>query len=250
MQFTNLPVKATDVAAFYELLARDYPQTLDVMPLPPTFEPLGPGATPPFAFNMPDSTLPRSWFISANDEHVVQFQTDRLIVNWRVRPNGGSYPRYPEVRRRFVAAHEALQEFCRQKGMPALAPNQCDLSYYNKVPLPEDATWADFGLLLRGMRLDQGPGWRGKFSVGQMTLIQDIQRDGLPTLSRLQVDCMPIQIDPFRRAWALNLSVKGRPAQPDVEAVLAFLDAAHEEIITCFAAITTETMQVQWGKLT
>jgi uncharacterized protein (TIGR04255 family) len=250
MQFTGLPVKATDVAAFYALLASDYPKTLDVIPLPPTFEPFGPGAVTPFAFNAPGSMLPRSWFISENDEHVVQFQTDKLIANWRMRPNGGQYPRYPEVRRRFVAAHEALATFCHQKGMPPLVPNQCDLTYYNKVPLPEGATWADFGHLLRGMDLDRGPEWQGKFSVGQMTLIRDIQSDGQPTLSRLQVDCMPIQTDAGRRAWGLNFAVKGRPAQPTVEAVLEFLDSAHVEIINCFAAITTETIQAGWGRLT
>lgn len=250
MQFTGLPVKATDLAAFYELLAADYPKTLDVMPLAPTFEPLGPGAIPQFAFNAASSMLPRSWFISENDEHVVQFQSDRLIVNWRMRPNGGTYPRYPEVRRRFVAAHEALEVFCSQKGMPPLAPNQCDLTYYNKVALPEGSTWADFGHLFRGMHLDRGPEWQGQFSVGQMTLIRDIPSESSPQFSRLQVDCMPIQTDAARQAWALNFAVKGRPARPTFEAVLAFLDSAHTEIVTCFAAITTESMQARWGRLT
>ncbi len=250
MQFPGLPVKATDVASFYALLASDYPKTLDVMPLPPTFEPFGPGGVPPFAISTPGTMLPRSWFISENDEHVVQFQTDRLIVNWRMRPNGDPYPRYPELRRRFTAAHEALCTFCLQKGMPLLAPNQCDLTYYNKVPLPDGATWADFGHLLRGMDLSQGPEWHGRFSVGQMTLIRDIPDDGQPTFGRLQIDCMPIQIDAGRRAWALNFAVKGRPGQPTFEAVLAFLDSAHTEIINCFAAITTEAIQAGWGRLT
>jgi uncharacterized protein (TIGR04255 family) len=249
MQFTSLPLKAADIGAFHALIAADYPRTLDVPTLPPSFEPVGPGFVLPFGIGIGiGADLPRSWFISEDDEHVVQLQPDRLIVNWRMRPHGGPYPRYAEVRRRFVAAHEALATFVHQKGYPDTVPNQCDLTYFNKVPLPANAEWGDIHCLLRGMQLNTGPEWSGPFDNCQMALRRRLRSHPEGAFGRLQVECVPIQIDVTQKAWALNVTVKGRPASADFQAVLDFFDIAHVEIVTCFTAITTEAMHELWGR--
>lgn len=248
MQFATLPVKAADIGAFHALIAADYPRSLDVPPLPPSFETVGPSLIPPFGIHIGTDLLPRSWFISDDDEHVVQLQADRLIVNWRMRPQGGPYPRYAEVRRRFVAAHEALTRFVHQKGYPETAPNQCDLTYFNKVPLPAGAEWGDIHRLLRGMRLNTGPEWSGDFDSCQLVLRRGLQQFAEGAFGRLQVECGPIQTNVTQKAWALNVTVKGRPAKADLDAVLGFFDMAHVEIVTCFTAITTEAMHALWGR--
>jgi uncharacterized protein (TIGR04255 family) len=249
MQFATLPLKAADIVAFHALIAADYPRTLDVPPLPPSFEPVVPGFVLPLGISIGIGTdLPRTWFISEDDEHVLQLQPDRLIVNWRMRPHGGPYPRYAEVRRRFVAAHEALATFVHQKGYPDTVPNQCDLTYFNKVPLPAGTEWGDIHSLLRGMKLKAGPEWSGPFDNYHMTLRRALWSHAEGAFGRLQVECVPIQIDTTQKAWALNVTVKGRPASADFQAVLDFFDMAHIEIVTCFTAITTEAMHVLWGR--
>jgi uncharacterized protein (TIGR04255 family) len=248
MQFTTLPVKAVDIGAFHALIAADYPRSLDVPPLPPSFETVGPAMAPPFAINFGNDLLPRSWFISDDGEHVVQLQSDRLIVNWRMRPHGRPYPRYAEVRQRFVAAHEALTKFVHQKGYPEAMPNQCDLTYFNKIPLPDDAEWGDIHRLLRGMQLNTGSEWSGPFDNCHLVLRRVLQRDPEGALGRLQIECAPVQMNVTEKAWTLNVTVKGRPAKPDFSAVLDFFDMAHIEIVTCFTAITTEAMHEQWGR--
>ena len=248
MQFATLPLKAVDVGAFHALIAEEYPNSLDVPPLLPNFETAASGIAVPFGLNMRADLLPRTWFISANDEHVVQLQADRLIVNWRIRPAGGSYPRYPEVRGRLVAANEALTRFVHRRGYIDAAPNQCDLTYFNKVPLPEGASWGDIHLLLRGMELQVGPEWAGQFDDHQLVLGRSMQQQQQGVFGRLSVECRPIQMSPTQKAWALNITVRGRPSAANFDAVLEFFDMAHVEIVTCFTAITTETMHTDWGR--
>jgi uncharacterized protein (TIGR04255 family) len=165
-----------------------------------------------------------------------------------MRPQGGPYPRYAEVRQRFVAAQEALARFVHQKGYPDIVPNQCDLTYFNKVPLPADAESGDIHRVLRGMRLDTGPEWSGHFDSCQLVLRRGLQRPPEGAFGRMQVECAPIQTNVTQKAWALNVTVKGRPSRADALAVLDFFDAAHVEIVTCFTAITTEAMHAKWGR--
>jgi uncharacterized protein (TIGR04255 family) len=248
MQFDALPLKAADVGAFHDLIADEYPITLDLPALPPSFETVGLTFGAPFQVGFGVSLLPRSWFISANDEHLVQFQADRLIVNWRMRPAGGAYPRYDEVKRRFVDAQEALTRFVHKRGYPGINSNQCSLAYFNKIVLPENAEWGDLHQLLRGMQLHNGPEWGGKFADSHLLLRRELP--GLPegAFGRLQVELRPMQIDVTQRAWALNLTVRGRPATTDLDGVLGFFDLAHVEIVTCFTAITTDVMHKIWGR--
>lgn len=221
---------------------------MDVPPLPPTFETVGPDFGSAFGINVRTDLLPRSWFISSDDEHVIQFQPDRLIANWRVRPAGGEYPRYPEVRRRFVSAYDALTRLVHRRGYPDIVPNQCDLTYFNKVPLPEGAAWSDIHQLLSGMELQTGPEWSDGFEDYQLVLGRRLLRQPQGALGRLFVECRPIQTGPTQKAWALNITVRGRPGGDNFNAVLEFFDTAHVEIVNCFTAITTDTMHGRWGR--
>jgi hypothetical protein len=98
------------------------------------------------------------------------------------------------------------------------------------------------------MQLHNGPEWGGKFADSHLLLRRELP--GLPegAFGRLQVELRPMQIDVTQRAWALNLTVRGRPATTDLGGVLGFFDLAHVEIVTCFTAITTDVMHKIWGR--
>ncbi len=255
VQFAPLGVRSVDVAALHTLLAEEYPNWVDAPPLPPSFEtfgtaPVGPFPVPPMLLSGTPPWLPRAWFISADDEHIVQAQPDRLIVNWRRQPQGGHYPRYAEVRRRFVAAHDAVERLVEQRGLSRPLANQCDLSYFNVVRVPEAADWSDMDRLLRGMRLDPGPGWQASLSDAQVSIRKVLRRESGVPFARLSVDCLPVLDFARNKSWALNIVVRGQPQSGNFGSVLAFLDAAHLEIASCFAAITTEAMHMEWEKQT
>lgn len=241
MQFAPLPIKAADIGDFQATLGDDYPQSIDMLPLPPSFETTGPAPLQPFLLNPGGGLLPRSWFISNDDEHVVQLQADRLIVNWRQRPNGGAYPRYPKVRRRFEMAHEALHRFVHRHGYSDIFPNQCNLTYFNKVPLPAGHGWGDIHVLLKDVRLSA--------TDCHLMFRRSLKPAEDSAVAHLQVECRPHQVGIDQRAWALNISVRGRPATADIDSVLNFFDMAHIEIVRCFSEITTDAMHQTWGRL-
>lgn len=249
VQFANLPIKAVDIGAFHALVIDEYPNTLDFPPLAPTFETEGSGGAPSW-ITMGPSVLPRTWFISNDDEHVLQLQSDRFIVNWRMRPGGGDYPRYAALRKRFVSGCDALTRFVHRRGYPHVEPNQCELSYLNRVPLPEGARWSDFNLLLKGIRsgAEGGGAWGEQFDMAQVVLRRRLQSTPDNTIANLHVECGPMQTGPNERAWTLNITVRGQPAASNEQAVLDFFDRAHVQIVRCFTAITTEAMHAEWER--
>jgi uncharacterized protein (TIGR04255 family) len=240
VQFTSLPLRAADIADFHALIKEEYPHSLDVPPLPPSFETAGPVQIQQFLLsNMGSGLLPRTWFISSDDEHVIQLQPDRLIANWRLRPNGGAYPRYPVVRQRFEAALEALNTFVHRHGYPDIIPIQCDLTYFNKVGMTDDTEAGNIGSLLRHVSISA--------TDCQIKFRRLLQSHGEDAVRWLQVECLPVQAGIGRKLWALNISVKGRPASADIAAVFEFLDRAHVEIVNCFVEIATDAMLDAWG---
>lgn len=93
---------------FWHDLRADYPQHLVQ---PPVIDQVGlmlsPGAGPL-----------RSWFISSNDEYLIQLQHDRFYMNWRKREAG--YPRFNDyddqkgVMSRALGEFERFAQFCEE----------------------------------------------------------------------------------------------------------------------------------------
>ncbi len=250
VQFSPLPLKAAHVGRFHAAIAASYPSTMDVPPLPPAFETFGP-MSPHEALQLQvfGGHLPRSWFISADDEHLVQLQCDRLIANWRLRSGKGVYPRFATIHRRFNEAVQLFIQFCNENGYGNLQPNQCDLTYFNKIPTGEGG-WAGIGSLIRGMAPSFGPEWDGHVEDVRLVI-----RKVLVSASSSPIGRLTIEIGPGREAngdkiWTMNLTARGRPLTPDFDGVNLFLEMAHIEIVTSFAAVTTEHMHKKWGRLT
>ena len=72
---------------------------------------------------------------------VVQFQADRLLVNWREREGGGRYPRYSNVKGLFHDALAAFTELMVKDVRGAFTPNQCEVTYLNNIPLQSPEDW-------------------------------------------------------------------------------------------------------------
>lgn len=79
----------------------------------------------------------RVWFVATSDDVLVQFQEDRLIFNWRKRPEAGEYRRFPSVIRGFNDALDTLHEFVEDQDLGPIEPKQCELGYINVIPKGE-----------------------------------------------------------------------------------------------------------------
>src|ERR1041385_7253995 len=82
----------------WEKFRESYPECKEVDPLLPVIEVFD-GKEPQSSFAVP--TLPRLWFISKDENGIIQIQRDRFLHNWRkVRP-ADEYPRYGVVIEKF-----------------------------------------------------------------------------------------------------------------------------------------------------
>ena len=64
--------------------------------------------------------MSRTWFIADKDDVLIQFQDDRIIFNWRKRPEAGDYRRYPYVIEGFNTALDTLHSFVEDYGLGAI----------------------------------------------------------------------------------------------------------------------------------
>lgn len=101
----------------------------------------------------------RTWFLSAEDEFVLQIQHDRFYLNWRAR--GNEYPRFsdhsdrpPGLLSRLMKEFETFSLFCRERIGRAPAPLRIELAKVDH--LLQGDHWKDFndlGVLLPWLRV-------------------------------------------------------------------------------------------------
>lgn len=87
VQFAPLfDLTAVHIGKLWETWAEDYPNTEEhdeLAPLPD--EATASRLAPSLHIAIRDRPLPRTWFLDALGEHVIQVQRDRLVLNWRRR---------------------------------------------------------------------------------------------------------------------------------------------------------------------
>lgn len=248
VQFNAPQLGAVHVGGFYRKIRNRYPKVVQVPAIPPSFEvflpvpapggPSGSAAIPVSAV----APFPRQWFISDDDEHLVQFQADRLLVNWRKGDGDRPYPRYSEVRRRFVEAYEAFQELMREDVGGAFVPNQCEATYLNRIPVEAPSGWGRPGRWVRLWNDEAEETEAVQFSVNRLLRAPDDN-----PYARLTISAEG-GITATGPAIMLNLLVRGRPLGTEPSGVLTFLDQARETIVTRFAAIASDEANRVWER--
>lgn len=248
IQFAPLPLRLVDVGAFHACISDNYPHAVDVPPLGPSFETFGLVPFQPLPFPLMVGAQWRCWFLSENDEYLIQLQPDRLLTNWRVRPGGDSYPRFSEIRRRLGEAAELFLKFIRNRSLPDPQINQCEVTYFNKVAMPDGVEFGDLGMLLKGAGVLGCQSRERKFPEGQMSFARILNDEGGSPFARLRVDVGAGFEIGRGKIWVMNLTVRGRPFPDSSFMPAKFFDLAHIEIVKTFAEISTKEMQEKWGR--
>jgi uncharacterized protein (TIGR04255 family) len=228
---------------FWQEIRNSYPK-VEVQPaLDPVIEQFGePTPAVQRGLRILDAVeTPRCWFISADDQTLVQLQQDRMAYNWRARP-GALYPRYSSLRPAFEAHFKQLIAFVAREQLGDVVPNQCEVSYVNHISPDE---WGSRGELYRALAF-----WSPFANLG----LSEPEDVALATRFLLKPSGSPLR----RMHLSLNtakrqtddatvlvfaLTVRGAPAQADMEGVLSFMDDAREEIHRAFGALTTDQIQ-------
>ncbi|WP_119388053.1 TIGR04255 family protein [Taklimakanibacter lacteus] len=227
-------------------LFRDrYPSVEEKPALPPQFETFGPlqGQRPRLEF-LTGAQHDRYWFISKDRDELMQFQSDRLLHNWRQTPGVlRTYPRFDVMIADFQKEISEFERYSNSLAPQTLEVNQCETSYINHFSL---GTHAGFERASDYLNLfdfnDREPAdlscsyWRTIFDKG-----------GKPT-GRFYCDIATAVSKDGSRIISATLTVRGTPREPSWLAALTYLAEGREMIVEEFTAITTGKAQNLWER--
>jgi uncharacterized protein (TIGR04255 family) len=250
VQFPDV-LNPVHLGLYYQKIKARFPKMQVVPPLPAMFEtfPLSAADPAPVAPVFFDTSRPRMWFTSQDDNLLLQIQSDKLIFNWRSGAQGSPYPHFDAIQPEFAQAYDALDILAKAEKIE-ITPNQCELVYVNSiltantgVPLSEPqkifSLWSD----------TRGPEWQEPLEdLSFNTRYQFTDESGNPfgrLSASLAAGWAAKEASP---AYQLQMIARGQPRDPSYTGVAAFHDHAHKAIVRCFAAITTPEMHKLWER--
>ncbi|MBS1992319.1 MAG: TIGR04255 family protein [Cyanobacteria bacterium SZAS LIN-3] len=256
VQFNPLPgFQLTHFGQFQTASDRKFAAIEQHPPLPRQIEERDDkGGDPQIIFQMFPNLMmanPRVWYRHPprdNGEHLLQLQSDRLIVNWRRLPNapsGHKYPSFSASRAEFAEYYSLFQDFVNSSAIGSLIPDQCEVCYVNQIDTtlfssPGEAFSSVFDsplphkqpLHIEGDLENQNLNasyWCGKLK-GRLFIDAAIMKSsetGKPVVT-------------------LRLTARGAPAGKSKEDVLDWLDLGHYYITNTFKDITSPAMHKVW----
>ncbi|TIX69470.1 MAG: TIGR04255 family protein [Mesorhizobium sp.] len=224
-----------------EELKSEFPNYAEVPRLDPRFEVFGGAETlANFQFSIQQSEpSKRYWFIATDDSHLVQFQDDRVLLNWRQRRDN-EYPRYEAIVAKFGDLLEKLRaqfENDRQQ----FVVNQAEISYINVIPLVDSTTLGDWLKIVRptALNIEQ---LNANFSE---VVLSD---DGNHPVARMHYEVSLFTAREVKRAIRLVITYRGAPREKHSSAIIDFLNAGRIRIVNRFCDITTEQAHKTWQR--
>jgi uncharacterized protein (TIGR04255 family) len=230
---------APHLGLFWSQLRSEFPVCREVEPLVPTIESFDDEESRPMEdFSLP--VLPRVWFVSKDQNGIIQIQRDRFLQNWRkVRPTD-EYPRYTKVKEDFQNHINKLSAFLTENKLGTIELEQQEITYINHIyrglgwnslgdmgKVFPDFCWRSGGRFLSDPEMFQ---WRTSFLLpdksGRMHVtVQNALRrdDGLPVL-------------------LFELTVRGIGKNKAVGDMWGWFDIAREWIVRGFADLTGNEM--------
>lgn len=138
VQFKELTeLKSPHIGVFWEKIGKaEYPGFEEKAPLihiVETYEQAQAKSARPRVEMLKDPPLPRFFFISKDQTHLVQLQRDRFLQNWRKIGQGTQYPRYDYLCPEFAKSWELFRGFVADQAVGELQPDQYELTYVNHI---------------------------------------------------------------------------------------------------------------------
>jgi uncharacterized protein (TIGR04255 family) len=230
------------------LFKNEFPKVKELEPLQPVFETFGlPQRARINLGIVTGARHDRYWFLSESEDHLIQFQNDRFLHNWRKVGEGKNpYPRFDEIVTGYEKEIKKLEDFFVSHpdlGTEPLDINQCELTYINHIRLMREG---------KGSRVDH---WLSLASLNKIELDdfslayrKAIKADDNKPYARLICEISTGFNKKEESIIVMNLTIRGTPKDQNIQSALQFLKEAREEIVTCFDTITTKFAHEQWRK--
>jgi uncharacterized protein (TIGR04255 family) len=236
------------VGIFWAGIRDQMPGLSEQPALPPMFETFG-GS--PAAAQMDLSGLfgppqIRYWFESLDGTYLLQLQQDRLIFNWRKRDEQAEYPRYASFRQQFADWVAILADFLQEQDLPAILPNQCEVTYINNIAHLDGAKTHEhlerLTPLWSAAAATNLPGIPENTAILVRRILVD---DGRP-VGRIYTNFKPAFAADQQPIIQVEVTARGKPEMPSIDGMLSFMDFGHAAVVNAFAASTTVEMHRVW----
>lgn len=227
----------------WELYKTEYPRVEEHPPLAPQFELISGGAQGlPFKFSFGGAfTTNRLWFVSPDESRLLQFQNDRLLMNWRKSQNPTEYPRFEKLSDSFNEHFVSLQKFVRKAFDQELRINQAEISYVNQIEVDE------FGNSSKWLKcVDDGQLNIESLNTNFTEILFD--KNKLPN-GRFFCACQSaLKPDRLSKIIQFSLTCRGKPNGESIEDAANFLVSGRAHIVNKFAELTTDEAHKYWRR--
>ncbi|MER9758496.1 TIGR04255 family protein [Mesorhizobium sp. M0138] len=224
----------------WEAFRSEFPTFQQRPRLDPMFEVFGGSETmASFQFSIAQTEpSKRYWFVAQDDSHLLQFQDDRLLLNWRRRP-GNDYPRYEAMSALFEKYLDQLKSLFYNRNRVELVIQQAEVAYINVIPLVERTNLGDWLRLVQPSSLN----------IEQLNAIftEVVHSDKTP-IARLHYEIGLLSSRELSRGMRLTLTYRGAPKGSKTQTIIEFLGVGRERIVNRFCDITTEEAHKIWQR--
>ncbi|MDX2104092.1 MAG: TIGR04255 family protein [Alphaproteobacteria bacterium] len=234
-------IRAYEVWGLY----RDqFPIVEERQAIPPTFETFGlPQRGPRVEFGVVSGALhDRFLFLSQEKDQLIQFQSDRLLHNWRKDANrGNEYPRFEILVGKFEAEFALLDQYMKTLSGKNLSVNQCEITYTNHIILGESQIYPSKWFRILG---------DDKFNIENISLAFTkliCGPDGSP-MGRLICEVNSALDGSGTPLLVAQLSARGAPRSTSIADALDFICIGRNLIVKMFAEITSEAAHTVWER--
>lgn len=249
VQFKELVrLKSPHVGSFWERLGRDrYPGFEEMPPLRHIVEEYGTPRPkrPNIEISAGDAPpLPRVFFVSADQNQLVQLQKDRFLQNWRRHEKDAVYPRYGQLLPQFVESWSLFRDFVQEQELGKLDADQYELTYVNHIE--QGSGWTDQRDIEAVF-----PWFKCKINGGFLALPEEVAWRSVYVFpgnaGRLHAEMKQgVNIEKDVPVLVMNLTARGF-AEGDMN---AWFNLAHEWIVRGFADLTGLSVQEEVWKRT
>lgn len=194
--------------------------------------------------------LPRAWFLNSARDQLIQFQHDRLYVNWRSHYDNKPYPHYDAIVGLFEEKSKKIGDILRAESIGEMVPKQYELKYVNHIP--QGTAWKTFQDLP-----DVFPDfcWRAPKKrflpaaiAGTWSAVFPMPDGAGNLIARMQPGTRVVE-DEKQEIITLEMVAQGPKMTSEAMSARVWFDLAHEWIVKGFADITSESVQRDvWGK--
>jgi len=242
VQFAPVPgYNSLHSKGVWELFQSEYPKAIEQPLIETQFETFGGNidAGPRIHVGAPPVGS-RLWFMSEDENHLLQFQSDRLIANWRRQPNAQPYPRFEGISAAYEDNLQRLVSHFLKNFNYSADVNQAEVAYINIIPVEDFADAGDWLSLWSSLELNV----EGLY----LSFSEAVLNEERKPFARLRYDIQSVfTVDGKQKALRLSLTYKGKPKGNDIASAMSFLADGRETIVTRFSEITTENAHEKWG---